>query len=132
MDSHSPDWVDLNEGALGSAGIQASRLRGVLDLATRTFLTAVPVLALIVCATWMVFTPGLLLFLQAALWTSSFVFLGLAIDTRKPLNGLSLASGVVLPVLADLSAQVAPEFAIAAAVIVAAWIGLAIWSRASE
>ncbi len=132
MDSHSPDWVDLNEHALGSAGIQANRLQGVLELATRTFLTVVPVLAVIVCATWMVFTPGLLLFLQAALWTSSFVFLGLAIDTQKPLNGLSLASGVVLPVLTDLSAQAAPEFAIAAAVIVAAWIGLAIWKRASD
>ncbi len=100
-----------------------------MSLVIRAFLAPVPALAVVVIAAWLAFTPALLIYLQAALWTCSFVFLGLSIDTQKPSNGLSLATGVALPVLADLSAMAAVEFAIGGAAIIGVWLCGAIWLR---
>jgi hypothetical protein len=63
------------------------------------------------------------------LWASGFIFLALAIDSEKPAVGLQLATGIALPVLALLSSRVAGEFAIIAAVVVAAWLAASILRR---
>jgi hypothetical protein len=55
--------------------------------------------------------------------------MGLAIDSEKPVTGLSLATGIALPILAVLSSRVAVEIAIVAAALVAAWVAAAIWRR---
>ena len=89
----------------------------------------VPALALVVASAWLVSMPDLVVYLQATLWASGFVFLGLAIDTEPPANGLSLLSGIALPVLAVLSSRVAVELAIVATALVAAWVAAAIWRR---
>ena len=80
-------------------------------------------------AAWLVTVPDLVIYLQATLWTSGFVFMGLAIDSEKPVFGLHLATGIALPVLAVLSSRVSVEFAIIATALVALWVAAAIWRR---
>ena len=82
-----------------------------------------------VAAAWLITAPGLVVYLQATLWASGFVFLGLAIDSEKPVPSLSLATGIALPILTVLSSRVAVEIAIVAAVLVAVWVAAAIWRR---
>jgi hypothetical protein len=97
-------------------------LNRILCLAAKGFTALVPALAIVVGTAWAITLPGLEQFLQASIWASGFVFLALAIDSEKPTIGWLLATGIALPVLALLSSFVAGEFAIVAAVIVAAWM----------
>ncbi len=98
-----------------------------LRLAAKAFMATVPALAIVVLATWLVTMPDLVVYLQATLWASGFVFLGLAIDSESPDNGLSLLTGIALPVLAVMSSRVAVEIAIIDSVIIALWLAVAIW-----
>ena len=129
MKTHTIEWTDINNHGTTNARNPVGRLNSALSLATKAFLALVPALAIVVAAAWLITAPGLVVYLQAALWASGFVFLGLAIDSEKPVPSLSLATGIVLPVLAVLSSRVAVEIAIVAAVLVAAWIAAAIWRR---
>jgi len=97
----------------------------------RILLAAVPALAIVVATAWAVSAFETPRELQALVWSAGFVFLALAVESRKPnVTGL-LATGLALPALALLSARVAPEFTILAAVLVAAWIGAAIFRLTS-
>jgi len=100
-----------------------------MRLAAKAFLATVPALAIVVLATWLVTMPDLVVYLQATLWASGFVFLGLAIDSESPDNGLSLLTGIALPVLAVMSSRVAVEIAVIDSVIIALWLAVAIWRR---
>lgn len=100
-----------------------------LRLAAKAFLATVPALAIVVLATWLVTMPDLVVYLQVTLWASGFVFLGLAIDSESPDNGLSLLTGIALPVLAVMSSRVAVEIAVIDSVIIALWLAVAIWRR---
>jgi predicted branched-subunit amino acid permease len=63
-------------------------------------------------------------------WAAGFVFVGLAIESESAeASILSLATGIVLPVLAALSARLAPELLLVAAALIAAWIATAILRR---
>lgn len=104
-------------------------LNRVLCLAAKGFTALVPALAIVVGAVWAITVPSLEQYLQASLWASGFVFLALAIDSAKPTVAKTLATGIALPVLALLSSSVAGEFAIVAAVIVAAWVAASILRR---
>jgi hypothetical protein len=104
-------------------------LNRVSNLAAKGFTAVVTALAIVVSATWAITLPGVEQFLQASLWTSGFLFLALAIDTKNPTFGLLLATGMALPVLALLSSRVAVEFAIIAAGLVAAWVAASILKR---
>lgn len=104
-------------------------LNRVLCLAAKGFTALVPALAIVVGAVWAITVPSLEQYLQASLWASGFVFLALAIDSAKPTVAKTLATGIALPVLALLSTSVASEFAIVAAVIVAAWVAASILRR---
>jgi hypothetical protein len=129
MKTHTINWTHIHSGGTAITSNPVGRLNLALHLATKTFLAVVPALALVVGAAWLVTVPDLVVYLQATLWASGFVFLGLAIDTQKPVNGLSLVTGIALPVLALLSSRLSVEIAIVAAALVAGWIAAAIWHR---
>ena len=126
MKTHTIEWTNTNNT---TARNPVGRLNNALSQATKAFLAVVPALAIVVAAAWLVTAPGLVVYLQATLWASGFVFMGLAIDSEKPAPGLSLATGIALPILAILSSRVAVEIAIVAAALVAAWVAAAIWRR---
>ena len=129
MKTHSIEWTNADERGSAIARNPIGRLNSAFHLASKTFLSLVPALAVVVGAAWLVTVPDLVLYLQATLWALGFVFMGLAIDTEKPFNGLSLATGIALPVLAVMSSRVAVEIAIVGAALVAIWIAAAIWRR---
>ena len=60
-------------------------------------------------AAWLASTPALAIYLQATLWASGFLFLGLALDGEPPFRGLLVITGLALPALALMSASVAIE-----------------------
>ena len=128
MKTHTIEWTNNTLGSTIAQNPVAS-LNRVLQLATKAFLALVPALAILVGAAWLVTVPDLVLYLQATLWASGFVFMGLAIETEKPVIGLSLVTGVALPVLAVLSSRISVEFAIVAAALVAIWVAAAIWRQ---
>ena len=97
-------------------------LQQVIKLGTRVLLAALSALAIVVTAAWAVSAFEIPSVLQAAVWASGFVFLALAIETKSANFGALLASGLAMLVLAILSAQVATEFAVIAAILVAAWV----------
>ena len=129
MKALSIEWFGLHANARSANEAAAFNLRKAVRVAGQALLSLFTATGIVLCAAWMAQSPGLLVFLQTALWTSSFVFVGLAIDLQKPSNGLGLASGVLLFILTDLSADMAPEFAIAAAAVIAAWLAVAVWRR---
>jgi len=127
MKAHSIEWTHINSRNTTIAQNPVGRLNSVLSLASRAFLALVPALAIVVGSAWLVTVPDLVIYLQATLWASGFVFMGLALDTAKPANILSLATGIALPVLAVMSSRVSVEIAIVAAALVALWLAAAIW-----
>ena len=129
MKTQTIEWTNINQHNTTTARNPIGSLNSALSQATKAFLALVPALAIVVAATWLITAPGLVVYLQATLWASGFVFLGLAIDSEKPVPSLSLATGIALPILAVLSSRVAVEIAIVAAVLVAAWVAAAIWRR---
>ena len=129
MKTQTIEWTNINQHNTTTARNPIGSLNSALSQATKVFLALVPALAIVVAAAWLITAPGLVVYLQATLWASGFVFLGLAIDSEKPAPSLSLATGIALPILAVLSSRVAVEIAIVAAVLVAAWVAAAIWRR---
>ena len=129
MKTHAIEWSQNDFPARTIIAGSARTLNRTLGLAAKGFTALVPALAIVVGAAWAITLPGLEQFLQASLWASGFIFLALAVDSEKPTVGLQLATGIALPVLALLSSRVAVEFAILAAVIVAAWLAASILRR---
>ncbi|MGD8580603.1 MAG: hypothetical protein PVI46_14865, partial [Lysobacterales bacterium] len=86
-----------------------------------------PALGMLIAASWMLSAPGLLPYLQAALWGAGFVFSALAVEAERPhVAALLLTTGLALPVLAWLSSRVAVEFIVVAAALIAAWLVAAV------
>ena len=129
MKTHSIDWTHSTTNQNVAILETASKLNRILHLAAKGFVALVPALAIVVGAAWVITDPSLELFLQATIWTSGFVFLGLALESDGATAGLALATGLMLPILALLSESVAGEFTIVAAALVAAWIAAAILRR---
>ena len=129
MKTHTIEWFQNDFPSRTAIAGSVRTLNRVLCLAAKGFTALVPALAIVVGAAWAITLPSLEQFLQASLWASGFVFLALAIDSEKPTIGSLLATGLALPLLALLSSHVAGEFAIVAAVIVAAWVAASILRR---
>ena len=129
MKTHTIAWLQNDFPSRIAIAGSVRTLNRVLCLAAKGFTALVPALAIVVGAAWAITLPNLEQFLQASLWASGFVFLALAIDSEKPTVGLLLATGIALPVLALLNSHMAGEFAIVAAVILAAWIAASILRR---
>ena len=125
MRTQTIEWFQNDLPSRAAIAGSVRTLNRILCLAAKGFTALVPALAIVVGTAWAITLPGLEQFLQASLWASGFVFLALAIDSEKPTIGWLLATGIALPVLALLSSFVAGEFAIVAAVIVAAWMAAA-------
>jgi hypothetical protein len=127
MKTQAIEWNERiaapNSGTLNPA----KKLNSATRLLNRSFLAAAPALALIVGAALLVSMPDLVVYLQAALWASGFVFFGLALDSEKPTLGLlNLATGIAVMALALLSSIFAIELLIVAVTIVAAWVATGI------
>jgi hypothetical protein len=122
MRTQTIEWFQNDLPSRAAIAGSVRTLNRILSLAAKGFAALVPALAIVVGTAWAITLPGLEQFLQASLWASGFVFLALAIDSEKPTIGWLLATGIALPVLALLSSFVAGEFAIVAAVILAAWM----------
>ena len=129
MKTHSIEWSNIGSEKRAATLPTIGHLNHVLCLATKAFVALVPALAIVIGSAWLISAPDLMVYLQATLWTSGFVFLGLAIESEKPVILASLATGIALPALAVLSSKVAVEFAVVAAVLVAAWVAVAIFRR---
>lgn len=127
MKAQTIEWTNPDRSPGMARYKPVAVLNTIMQLAARGFLALVPALAIVVAAAWLVAAPDLVVYLQATLWTSGFVFLGLAIDTEAPVNGLSLLTAIALLVLTLLSAHLAIEIAVAAATLVAAWLAISIW-----
>ena len=125
MRTQTVEWFQNDLPSETAIAGSVRTMNRILCLAAKGFTALVPALAIVVGTAWAITLPGLEQFLQASLWASGFVFLALAIDSEKPTIGWLLATGIALPVLALLSSFVAGEFAIVAAVIVAAWMAAA-------
>jgi hypothetical protein len=97
--------------------------------AVRAFIALVPAFAIVVGSAWLASAAELAVYLQAALWASGFVFMGLAIDAGKRVALAALATGIALPALAYLSSTTAIELGLVAAALVAAWVAAAIYRR---
>ena len=130
MKSHTIEWNAIEAPrATSKTAPTIGRLTRGLCIATRGFAAAVAALALVVGAAWLASTPALAVYLQATLWASGFVFLGLALDEEPPFRGLLVITGLALPGLALMSASVAIEIAIIGAAVAALWIAAGILRR---
>jgi hypothetical protein len=132
MKTHAIEWTGPDNTKSNGSLNPVDKLNSATRLVNRAILALVPALAMIVGAAWLTTMPDLVVYLQAALWTSGFVFFGLALDSEKATIGLSLATGFALPLLAFLSSRIAVEISIIAVALVAAWIVAAIWVTSSK
>ena len=122
MKSQSVEWNRNTTGRrLNLAPAIADRSDRALHSITRTTLALLPAFAIVIAAAWLVARPDLAVYLQATLWASGFVFLGLTFDARPFTAVLLGATGIALPVLALLSQAYATEIAIVGAMLVAVW-----------
>lgn len=129
MKTHAIEWDELKRLTNPAASNPVDKLNRLTRLVSRAILALVSALALITGAAWLVTVPDLVVYLQAALWTSGFLFFGLALESEKATIGLSLATGFALPLLSWLSSKVAVEFSILAVALVAAWVAAAIYVK---
>lgn len=109
----------------------ADGLNSATRMVSRVMLSLVPALAMVIVAAWLVTMPGMVVYLQAGLWASGFLFFGLALDSEKATIGLSIITGFALPLLAWLSSTAYVEFSIFAVALVAAWMAAAMWRLTS-
>ena len=129
MKTHTIEWLHSATPNRTLSVPLAMNLNRVLSQAAKAFSAFVPALAIVVGAAWAITIPSLEQILEASLWASGFIFLALAVDSEKPSVAPLLVTGLALPVLALLSSRVAAEFAIVAAVVVAAWVAASILRR---
>jgi apolipoprotein N-acyltransferase len=110
---------------------QARGLELLAMLATRAAIALLPALAIVALAALAIAQPGTAVLLQAALWAGGFLYLALAVESdRSGGAALNLGLGVTVQTLAWLSVELAPELAVAAAVLVAARVAVALFRRA--
>lgn len=108
-----------------------SRPYNLLCHAARGALSALPGMALVITAAWISAHPAWVIYLQAAVFTSGFVFLGLALEARTAGLALtSLLTGLALFGLPLSSRVYGTEWLILASAVIAAWLSAALFSAA--
>jgi len=117
-----PEFKKRHQRLIPAGGLSRAT-RGV----SRVILALTPAAAMVIIATWLVTLPELVVYLQAGLWASGFVFFGLALESEKASIALSVITGFALPLLAWLSSTTSVEFLIIAVALVAAWIAAFTW-----
>ena len=123
MNTHVIHWAPISKPS------EVQQRRTVLsfyyfaDLSLKYIAGAVSAFAVIIGTVMAVNDPGLVLYVQVAVFTAGLLFLGLALEAEKPVTtGLAVATALALPVLAYQSQYAAPEWLVVAAGPVAAWI----------
>jgi hypothetical protein len=129
MKTHAIEWLNIENQRTESTIHKVGRLNQAMWLAAKAFMAIVPALTIIVGSAWLITMPDLVVYLQATIWASGFLFLGLALDSQPPFNGMHLATGIALPVLALLSSYVAVELAVIAVALVGVWLAAGIFRR---
>jgi hypothetical protein len=66
---------------------------------------------------------------SAATWGLGFVFFGFAVDNRGAAALLQLATGAALLALAWLQFSIAPNYAIAAGLLISGWVAVGLFGR---
>ena len=66
---------------------------------------------------------------DASTWGLGLIFLGLAVDNRKPTAIFQVATGMALLVLAWLQHTVSPDFTIVSGVLVATWVAVRVFRQ---
>lgn len=132
MKTHTLELTTINSISKRKSFETASKLNGALRFAANIFLALVPALAVIVGAAWLITAPQLAVYLQVSLWLAGFVFLGLAVDSEKPVGLFFLLTGLALPVLALMSSTIAVEIALLAVAILSAWTVIVIWQHSHQ
>jgi hypothetical protein len=132
MKTHAIEWTGLDSKKRTDSLNPVGNLNSATRVVSRAIIALIPALAMTVGAAWLVTMPDLVVYLQATLWASGFVFFGLALESEKATIGLSLATAFALPLLALLSSKVAAEISIIAVALVAVWISAAIWAIAAK
>jgi len=121
------DWRPSPPTIAAGLLAQARGLEIVAMLATRLAVALVPALAIVIGSVLAVSTPGMEAYLQAVLWVGGFLFYGRAFDAERPqVAALLVATGVAVQALAWMSDRMAPELAVVAATLVAAWAAVII------
>jgi hypothetical protein len=124
MNTHLIHWQQYNRRSNTRRRHSSLSLFRLMDRAVKYLAGTLTVFAVVIAATWLIRNPALIPYLQAAVSTSGLLFIGLALEVEKTSTAwFCLATGIALPLLAFLSAQLAPELLIVAAFLVAAWLG---------
>ena len=127
MKMHSIVWPLEQKSTVTSLRRLASRANGLTRLVYRLLVAGAPALGILIATIWLISAPGLLPYLQAALWATGFVFMALAVEAERPhAAALLLTTGLALPMLAWLSSRLAVEFIVVAAALIAAWLVAAV------
>ena len=130
MKSQSIEWthVEPYENSLDLRAAQ--RVADTLTFGGKIFRAAVPALAIITAAAWLIAQPSLVLYLQVTIWLSGFVFVALALDSLTGRRGALLPiSGLAMFAFAGFSAGDANELLVVGASVAALWLGFAIFDR---
>ena len=131
MKTHAIEWAGPAFKKRQEHLNPASGLNSATRMISRVILALAPAMAMVTLAAWLVTMPDLVVYLQAGLWASGFVFFGLALESEKATIGLSVITGFALPLLAWLSAKTSVEFLIVGFALVAAWMAAVMWRLTS-
>jgi len=129
MKAQTVEWLHSTTPGRNITVPSAMNLNRALGLAARVITASVLALAIVIGAAWAITIPSLEPLLEATLWSSGFVFLALAVDSERSSVAPLLITGLALLVLALLGSRVAAEFAIVAAILLAAWLAASILRR---
>ena len=131
MTTHTINWNTTANTRPSTVSLQNTGIR--LESATRYLFkgaaASLAAVATVAAAAWVFANPQFMPYLQATLWAAGFVFLALAVEVRTRSTSALMVTGLALPAMAFLSNSLAPEWALAAAVLVAAWAAYAIIRR---
>ena len=124
MKSQSLQWSSITTG---SHHRDTLPVNSSFSLPGKYFVAALVALGIVFGAASAISSPVTTSVAQAIAWTLALVFLAFSVESSsKSFTRWSLATGLALPVLALMSAMVASGFLVLAAVVVAAWITMAI------
>jgi len=130
MKSHLLEWSAFTTQKENSWLDPVSSLNRLFGIAGKAFIAVTPALAILVGAAWAISVPGIEMIVQASVWAFGFIFLALAVEAGPKENfGWTLATGLLLPLLAVLSSRVASEFLVLAAAVIATWLATIIFRR---
>ena len=127
MKAQSINWTTSPVAKQPLAQSTGQRLASLTLLVGKAFTASVGALAILVGMAVLTSMPQFSNYVQAALWAAGFIFMALAVETRKP--AAFAITGFALPAIAQLSYKLAPEWAMLAAAIIAAWLVYAVYRK---